>query len=243
LAGCSLFRGRARVPLPTFTPTSAVLLGISAPANASAKGQPDFNNQTTPQTDDLIVITKAPAPTSTPVPTVTPLPSSTMPPPTPIPTITSTPIPVLAATSTPTFIPTPSPIPEYLFDLEDSTKFPTDSLAPDIVRIYLYVYSQTEFAMSGYSLRVLHNGVPLLVEGESTGGLPIQTRVEPSPHSRFANFNVVFAESQVGEWIVALQDSNGAVVGPPAQFTLTADEETRELYVRYLHKDLGQSTE
>jgi len=243
LSGCSLFRGTERQPLPTFTPTSAIL-GISAGNAAVTETQINLNNQTAE--NDLIVITKAPAPTLTPMPTATPFPTATFiptitsPPPTDIPTITNTPFPVLAPTPTLTLIPTASPIPEYLFDLEDYAKFPTDSLAPNVVRIYLYVYSQDEFALAGYSLLVRHNGILLAAEGESTGGLPTQTREKPGPYSRFTNYNVVFVEPQAGEWTVELLDSIGIAVGPPSLFTLTADEDTREMYVRYVLKENPQ---
>jgi hypothetical protein len=43
-------------------------------------------------------------------------------------------------------------------------------------------------------------------------------------------------ESQSGEWVVQLVDENGVPAGPSANFQLTADEVTRELYVRYQRK-------
>jgi hypothetical protein len=45
--------------------------------------------------------------------------------------------------------------------------------------------------------------------------------------------NVIFVEAQAGTWQVQLVDANDTPVGPPAQFELSADEATRELYVRY----------
>lgn len=120
-----------------------------------------------------------------------------------------------------------------LFDLELAEKHPTESLAPNVVRIFLYVYSEQAFALEGYSLRVTHNGAELPVDQLSSGGLPNVTRVEPSPYTRFTNMDVIFVEAQAGTWVVQLTDDEGNIVGPPATFELTADEETRELYVRY----------
>jgi hypothetical protein len=89
------------------------------------------------------------------------------------------------------------------------------------------------FALEGYSLDVLHNGAELAVEEVSTGGLPDVTRSDPGPYSRFTNMNVIFVEAQAGSWAVQLVDAEGTPAGPPATFELTADEDTRELYVRY----------
>jgi hypothetical protein len=102
-----------------------------------------------------------------------------------------------------------------------------------VVRIYLYVYSQAAFALPGYSIAVTHNGASLAVDQTSTGGLPQQTRNEPSPYTRFHNLSAIFVESQAGQWNVQLVDDSGQFVGPPAEFQLSADETTRELYVRY----------
>ncbi len=106
----------------------------------------------------------------------------------------------------------------------------------NVVRIYLYVYSPTEFGLPGYSLSVIHNGTPLTVDEVSTAGLPEQTRSEPSPYTRFTNMNVLFVEPQTGTWEVQLVDQKHTPVGPLAKFTLTANERTRELYVRYKQK-------
>jgi hypothetical protein len=97
----------------------------------------------------------------------------------------------------------------------------------------LYVYEPGGLGLEGYTLRVRHNGAELPVDRISAGGLPTLTRGEPSPYTRFANLNAIFVEAQAGSWVVELVDLNGAVVGPPAEFELTADEITRELYVRY----------
>jgi hypothetical protein len=45
--------------------------------------------------------------------------------------------------------------------------------------------------------------------------------------------NEIFVEAQAGTWHVQLIDTNEVAVGPAAEFELTADEVTRELYVRY----------
>jgi hypothetical protein len=137
---------------------------------------------------------------------------------------------------TPTIEPTATP--SFTFALELAEKHPTTSLAPNVVRVFLYVADQDGFALEGYSLRVLHNGAELSVDKISTGGLPGVTRGEPSPYTRFTNLNVIFVEAQAGTWQVQLVDGNGAIVGPAAQFELTSDEITRELYVRYRSQNL-----
>ena len=104
------------------------------------------------------------------------------------------------------------------------------------MRIYLYVYSETALGLPGYSLSVLHNGTPLTVDEVSAGGLPDQTRKDPSPYTRFTNLNVLFVEPQTGTWAVQLVDQKRTPVGPAAEFKLDADERTRELYVRYKQK-------
>ena len=177
--------------------------------------------------------TPTPAPTATPLPTDTPVPTAT-PLPTDTPTITPTPLPTDTPSPVPT--PTPSPTPVYSFDLEAAEKFPTDSLAPNVVRIYGYVYSPSVFGLPGYRLSVLHNGTPLVADEASVSGMPGLTRDEVSPYSRFTNLNVIFVEPQAGEWRVQVIDPQGLAAGPEAVFTLTADETTRELYVRYRQK-------
>jgi hypothetical protein len=121
----------------------------------------------------------------------------------------------------------------WQFDLEDAEKHPTESLAPNVVRVFLYVYSADDFALEGYSLRVTHNGAALPVEQLSEGGLPGVTRGEPGPFTRFTNMNALFVEPQAGTWVIELIDETGNAIGPPATFELTAGEDTRELYVRY----------
>ena len=136
-------------------------------------------------------------------------------------------------TATPTIEPTPTASPDYGFILETAQKFPTESLAPNVVRIYAYIYSPTEFGLEGYSLSVRHNGAELAVDQQSTGGLPRVTRDAPGPYSRFTNLTAIFVETQAGDWVVQLADADGNPAGPPATFQLSSDEETRELYVRY----------
>lgn len=207
-----------RTPVATWTPTPLGADGGAAPAPAQ-----EVAAQPTPA--------QAVAAPATDTPTSAP-PTPTLPPTeTPLPTATPTP----AATDTPTAtpLPTPTPTPEYQFQLEAAEKFPTDSLAPNVVRIYLYVYSPTELGLGGYSLQVIHNGAPLTVDEVSAAGAPDVTRTEPSPYTRFANLNVIFVEPQAGRWDIQLLDPDRQPVGPPVSFDLTADEATRELYVRY----------
>jgi hypothetical protein len=160
-----------------------------------------------------------PTATATPAPTDTPVPATT----TPTPSVEPTPSPT----------PIPSATPTYSFILELAEKHPTNSLAPNVVRIFLYVADREGFPLGGYSLRVLHNGAELEVDEVSTDGVPGLTRGEPSPYTRFTNMNVIFVEAQAGTWQAQLIDSNSTAAGPAAQFELTADEVTRELYVRY----------
>lgn len=216
-AGCSLFGGEqpTRTPVPTFTPTS-----VGAAVDAPPTNTPAPQQNLTP-----VVTIEPPTPTETP----TPLPPTATATATPQPTQTPTP----TASPEPTATPTPSPTPSYVFELEEADKYPTESLAPNVVRVFLYVYSDQAFALEGYSLRVTHNGADLPVDQVSSGGLPDVTRTEPGPYSRFTNMNVIFVEAQAGSWVVQLVDAGGTPVGPPAEFELTADEETRELYVRY----------
>jgi hypothetical protein len=239
LAGCG--RGGeppTRTPVPTWTPTP---IGAAAPVQAApAAGAPDQGQaaglpalQPIPATaTPLPLPTEPPTATDPPPPTDTPVPATDTP--TPVPTIapTDTPVPPTAtATETPT--PAPTPTPTYDFILEASERFPTESLAADVVRIWLYAYSPAELGLPGFTLRVNHNGAPLAVEEQSTGGVPEQTRNTPGPFTRFTNMSVIFVAPQAGQWEVQLVDASGAAAGPPALFELTADELTRELYVRY----------
>ena len=219
LTGCGVFgRGEpTRTPVPTFTPTPILVV---VPAGSE------------PADAETVVAAVPPEPVAPP-PTDTPQPppTATPEPPTSTPTVplTATPEP----TATPTIEPTPTASPDYGFILETAQKFPTESLAPNVVRIYAYIYSPTEFGLEGYSLSVRHNGAELAVDQQSTGGLPRVTRDAPGPYSRFTNLTAIFVETQAGDWVVQLADADGNPAGPPATFQLSSDEETRELYVRY----------
>ena len=221
-AGCGSRRGSpTRTPVPTFTPTPPGM--AAAPTNA-ALAPPTPTIQIALPTATLTptpvppTATNTPAATNTAAATATPVPSNT---------------PTVAPTATPTLTPSPTPTPSFTFDLEAAEKHPTESLAPNVVRIFLYVYAPDGVALEGYSLQVLHDGAELPVDQVSTGGLPSLTRGEPSSYTRFTNMNVIFVEAQAGTWVVQLVDEAGTPVGPPAEFELTAEEETRELYVRY----------
>lgn len=214
-SGCSQADAPTRTPVPTFTMTPP---GVGAVASTPEAAQAAPTNTVVvampTATETLTPIPPPPTDTPTPQPTQTPLPTAT-----------------LAPTATPT--PVPSATPSLVFDLETAEKHPTVSLAPNVVRVFLYVADQDGVGLPGYSLRVLHNGAELPVDKVSEGGLPGLTRGEPSPYTRFTNLNVIFVEAQAGTWIAQLIDGNGSAVGPAAQFELTADEVTRELYVRY----------
>ena len=228
LSGCRFFGGGepTRTPIPTFTPTP-ILLVVPAGSEAGNAQEPQVEVVQQPQQPaeaaPAATDTPQPAPIATSVPTDTPVPTATT-----VPTDTPTPAP------TPT--PTPTEVIVYQFELETAQKFPTESLAPDVVRIYAYVYAQGELGLGGYRVRILHNGARLENASVSKAGLPNVTRTEPGPYTRFTNLSEIVIEAQAGEWAIQLVDGTGALVGPAAEFTLTADENTRELYVRYKYK-------
>jgi hypothetical protein len=233
LGGCATGQSTSptRTPIPTFTATPIIPGAAAGPTGANTNNNGAVSvaaNTPAPAIVTPVPPTPVP-PTSTPTDTATPAPTATA---TPLPT--DTPTPTLTPTTTPT--PEPTATPSYTFDLQTAEKFPTEALAPNVVRIYLYVYAPSEFGLPGYSLRVNHNGAELPVDERSAGGIPSQTRPEPGPYTRFTNMNVIFVESQAGEWVVQLVDVNGVPAGPSANFQLTADEVTRELYVRYQRK-------
>lgn len=219
LSACGGGENPTRTPVPTFTHTP-IGAAVAPEGTTEAPAAPTNTLVVTMPTATFTVTPVPPTPTPTPQPTETP---------TPEPTATNTP------TTEPTAVPTPTPIATvgFAFDLELAEKHPTSSLAPNVVRIFLFVADEDGFALPDYSLRVLHNGAELAVDKLSTGGLPGLTRGEPSPYTRFTNMNVIFVEAQAGTWVAQLIDSNGNPVGPPAEFQLDADEDTRELYVRY----------
>lgn len=210
--GCSFSQAApTRTPFPTWTPTPVGQQQSAAPADQATSIPTDPPAPAAP-TDTPTSVPPTPAPTDTPAVTPTPEP-------------TATPV------DTPTLEPTATTA--FSFTLEAAEKFPTDSLAANVVRIYLYVYSPATYGLPGYTLQVAHNGTPLTVDEVSTEGIPEQTRPDPGPYTRFANMSVVFVEPQAGRWDIQLLDPARAPVGPPVTFELTADERTRELYVRY----------
>lgn len=196
-----------RTPVPTWTAT------LSAAEQAAANAATPVQNPPPAQAVDTA--TEAPPP---PAATDTPPPAAT-----------DTPTPEPTATLTPE----PTATTDYAFELETAEKFPTDSLAPNMVRVNLFVYNTDLLGLGGYRLRVTHNDADLVVDAVSADGVPKTTSDKPGPYTRFTNMNAVFVESQSGRWEVQLLDPNGAPVGPVADFDLTADENTRELYVRY----------
>lgn len=215
LTGCSFGRATpTRTPFPTWTPTP--------------EGSQSASGASSTQQSPAAIAPVVQLPTDTPVP----------PPPTPEP-VTAPPTETATAEPLPTVEPIDTPTPEstatatYSFVLEAAEKFPTDSLAANVVRIYLYAYSPASYGLPSYTLQVLHNGTTLTVDEETTSGVPEQTRDTPGPFTRFANMSIVFVEPQAGRWEVQLLDSSRIPVGPPVSFDLTADERTRELYVRY----------
>ncbi len=218
-----------RTPVPTWTPTPVVggeaVQEQAAPTSAGS----EIGAQVVDAAEVAAAIATD-TPTPLPTDTATPVPTDT-PPPTETPTVTPTPLPTDTPTPAPT--PTPSPTPDYAFTLEAAEKFPTESLAQNVVRIYAYIYSPAEFGLEGYTLGVTHLDTPLVVEEQSQAGIPAVTREDTSPYSRFTNLSAIFVEPQAGEWRVQLLDPQGAPAGPEAVFTLTEDENTRELYVRY----------
>lgn len=210
-----------RTPLPTWTSTPIV----SEQAGGEAQSQNSADTSIAVSSASQATVAPAIIPTNTPLaPTGTPTATKTP---------ASTPTPLPTPTPEPTKTPIPTPTPDYTFDLESAEKFPTDSLAANVVRVYLYVYSPVELALADYTIAVEHDGEQLDVDAISIAGLPEQTRTEPSAYTRFTNLNAIFVEPQAGKWSVQLLDAEGKVAGPIANFELTNDEVTRELYVRY----------
>ncbi len=118
---------------------------------------------------------------------------------------------------------------EFTFDLRMQEQFPETGL----VRIFLYVYSGNN-SLAGYSLRVVHNGAELPVEGTSFAGQPAFTWPFQDARQRYQNFKVEFSDvDPAGTWEVQIIDSDGNAVGPSATFTLAANDPQQELYVRY----------
>lgn len=217
---------------------ASLLVAVALSACSDDSKQPPTRTPVPTWTATLAADVQAAAGASTPVQNPPPAQAAdtatdTPPPP------AATDTPASAATDTPTPEPTPTLTPEptattaYAFELETAEKFPTDSLAPNMVRVNLFVYNIDLLGLGGYRLRVTHNNADLVVDAVSADGVPKTTSDKPGPYTRFTNMNAVFVESQSGRWEVQLLDPNGAPVGPVADFDLTADENTRELYVRY----------
>jgi hypothetical protein len=136
-----------------------------------------------------------------------------------------------AADASPTATPQPA-APAVNFDLETQEQFPESAL----VRIFLYVYADNS-ALEGYSIRVTKDGTALPVAATSFGGQPAFTWPFQDPRQRFQNLKVEFPDVEpMGVWQVELVDTTGTVVGPPALFTLNADDPQQELYVRYARR-------
>lgn len=135
------------------------------------------------------------------------------------------PSPTLAPTA-----PAPTPTPNNLdFDLVAQEQF-EESITP---RIYLYVYSGAE-GVGGYTLRVKKDGIELPVNVTSFGGQPGMTWPLPLPRQRFYNMKLEYKGTPgPGTWEIQLVDFNGKVVGPPATFHMSDNDQTQEMYVRY----------
>ncbi|MEM7126649.1 MAG: hypothetical protein AAF702_10005 [Chloroflexota bacterium] len=237
VVGCGGQGQATRTPVPTWTATPiGGTTNVTTSGNASNAVQASNEGElavspanTNPPAQQSVAITAIPTVAEAATPTLTTQSEN----PTNTPEPTATPVPTEIPTETPTETPAP---PEFAFDLETAEKFPSDSLAANVVRIFLYVYANGELGLSGYTIAVKHDGVELPVEAVSIAGLPTQTRTEASPYTRFTNMNSIFIEPQGGVWEVQLVDDQGALAGPPARIELAPDDVSRELYVRYRRK-------
>lgn len=132
---------------------------------------------------------------------------------------------VSAATVTTAVTPTATAL---SFDLVVQEQFPESTL----VRIFLYVYDK-DTGLEGYSLQVKRDGAELRIKQTSFGGSPGLTWPIADVRQRSQNMKVEFPGiAPAGQWVVQLT-KDGTPVGPPATFTLTANEPNQELYVRY----------
>jgi len=123
----------------------------------------------------------------------------------------------------------PPPPPAFGFELQNAEQFPENKL----VRVFLYVFD-SEQALSGYSIRVTKDGAELPASASSAGGQPGMTWPIADTRQRFQNMKVEFPGIQpAGTWVVQLVDGGGTPVGPPASFSLDANDTNQELYVRY----------
>jgi uncharacterized protein YraI len=160
-----------------------------------------------------VVVSNTVAPTATPVTQPTPAAQSAT-----EATVASEPAPeveVAAANSLP-------------FDLVTQEQFPETA----VVRIFLYAYNETN-ALEGYTLRVVKDAAELPVSEQSFGPNPGFSWPVANPRQRFQNMKLEFpGVAPAGVWEVQLMQ-NGTPAGPPAIFTLVANDPNQELYVRY----------
>lgn len=138
-----------------------------------------------------------------------------------------------AAVDTPAAAPaaeTPPPAaPDFAFELISAEQFSE----PRIVRIFLYVYDG-EKALEGYTLHIKKDGADVPVSGTSFGGQPGFTWPIADPRQRFQNMKAEFPNvTAAGVWEIQLVDGSGNPAGPPATFTLNANDPNLELYLRY----------
>lgn len=238
-AGCSGGSSPTRTPVPTWTPTPVGDGGGQAqqPAqDAAVQSENSLGIAAAPAAETQPVDEGAAQPEAVPQAAQPQEAAPEAPAPVEEPTATPIPAPTEAPTEVPTEAPTETPTPtgpQYDFELEVAEKFPTDSLAENVVRVFLYVYSNDQFALPGYSLVVAHNESSLPVDAISTAGLPSVTRDEPGIYTRFTNMNAIFIEPPGGTWAIQLVDELGVAVGPPAFLELEPDDTARELYLRY----------
>ena len=154
-------------------------------------------------------------------------------PPTPtasLPQFVATPMPTLPPpTLAPPVLPTALASTNYNFDLISQEQF-EETIVP---RIYLYVYSGAE-GLEGYALRVKKDGVELPVNITSFGGQPGMTWPLSIPRQRFYNMKLEYKGTPAaGTWELQLLDAAGKIVGPPATFYLSGDDQNKEMYIRY----------
>ncbi len=231
VTGCgSLRRGPeptpTRPPLATYTPTPQGFVPPNAVVQEAAPVAPvAAEPAATPIPQEVAAPVEVPTEIPTAAPTVAP---------------TATPEPTQTPTPVPTATPTATPTPDYLFELEESSRFPLvkdDKLTG--VRIFAYIYDVDEFALGNYGLIITRNDQPVEpveANARSAAGLPGQTRTEIGPYSRFTNLTLTVDGPTEGVWTVQAVDANRAPLGRPAIFILGSQDNERELYVRYRRK-------
>lgn len=138
--------------------------------------------------------------------------------------------PIAAPTETATAEATPAPAaPEFAFELVAAEQFSE----PKVVRVFLYVYDGDN-ALEGYTVQAKKDGAAQTVAGSSVGGQPSFTWPIADTRQRFQNMKVEFPNvTAAGVWEIQLVDNGGNPMGPPASFTLKANDPNQELYVRY----------